>query len=60
MFRKMINGLLSRMIIEGSWKRLDLNLILKNENKIFIGIVEDSEQHKPNTTDTNKLKSGNL
>lgn len=59
MFRSMINGLLSRMII-GYWRWLDLNLILKKENGIFFGTVEDSEQHKPKATQINKLKNQNL
>lgn len=59
-FRNVINGLLSRMIVEGSWRRLDLNLILKNENRSFIGTVKESEQHKPKASDINKLKSQNL
>ncbi|KAG5194077.1 hypothetical protein JEQ12_020438 [Ovis aries] len=48
--RIMLNGPLSRMTI-GSWRGLDLNLILKEENSIFIGSVEDSEQHKPKPTE---------
>ena len=53
-FRIMLNGLLSRMTI-GSWRGLDLNLILKEENSIFIGSVEGSEQHKPKPTEICKL-----
>lgn len=32
LFRKKITGLLSRMVVEGSWRSLDLNLILQNED----------------------------
>lgn len=53
-FRSMLNILLSRMITESSW-RFDLNLILK-ENRIFTGTVENSEQHKLETIEINKLK----
>lgn len=55
-FRSMINRLLSKMMTEGSWRSLDWNFILRNENRIFIGTVEDSEQHKPEAIEINKLK----
>ena len=46
-FRRLTNRLLSRVIIEGSWRKLDLNLILENENRILLAsmrIVNSTSQ----------------
>lgn len=45
-FRRMINGLLSRMIMEGSWRRLDLNLILQNEGSEATDINKSESEFK--------------